>query len=214
MKQTFVTYLGTDSFLPGVLVLEQSYRSYSAINPFLILVNERVSPWVFDFLKRYGLNFKEVRGIDNPNQLRTGDREFHSVYGKLNIFNLSCYDRVVYLDADVVICENLEDLFQRPHMSAVTAGSLLSRNSSWKELNSGFMVVQPDKDLFEEMLSKINILPSSTKGDQGFLHSFYPKWSSCSELHLDHKYNVPVQYLDEYISTGFCQFEYNQSEAT
>lgn len=214
MRQTFVTYLGTDSFLPGVLVLEYSFQSFSGPDPFLILVSERVSPWIFDFLARHKYNFKKVRAIANPNPLGMGDREFHSVYGKLNIFDLVCYDKIVYLDADTIVCEDLEALFQWPHMSAVAAGSLIPCNSSWKDLNSGVLVVQPDRDLFEEMLSKIIILPSSTKGDQGFLHSFYPKWSSCKELHLEHKYNVPVQYLDAYISMGFCRFEFENTEAT
>jgi lipopolysaccharide biosynthesis glycosyltransferase len=213
MKQTFVTYLGTDSFLPGLLVLAYSYRSHSAVSPFLVLVNEQVSGWVFDFLKIYGFDYKKVRGIDNPHLLINGDREFHSVYGKLNVFNLICYDKVVYLDADMVICESLQELFQRPHLSAVTAGSLVPCNSSWKDLNSGLMVIQPDKELFEEMLSKVSILPSSTKGDQGFLHSFYPKWSTWKELHLDHKYNIPAQYLDEYASIGFCRFDYEKGIA-
>jgi glycogenin glucosyltransferase len=214
MKQTFVTYLGTDSFLPGVLVLEYSFRSVSNKSPFLILVSERVSQWSFELLNDLGYKFKMVKEIANPNPIRKGDREFQSVYGKLNVFNLVDYEKVVYLDADMVVCENLDELFQWPHMSAVAAGSIVPRNRSWKDLNSGLMVIQPDKDLFEDMLSKIDVLPSSTKGDQGFLHSFYPKWSSCKELHLDHKYNVPVQYLDDYISMGYCQFEFENTQPT
>ncbi|MBA0590942.1 hypothetical protein Gorai_019631, partial [Gossypium raimondii] len=42
-----------------------------------------------------------------------------------------------------------------------------------ERLNSGVMVVEPSEAVFNDMMSKVNTLPSYTGGDQGFLNSYY-----------------------------------------
>ncbi|RYQ91037.1 hypothetical protein Ahy_B09g096909 isoform B [Arachis hypogaea] len=42
-----------------------------------------------------------------------------------------------------------------------------------ERMNSGVMVVEPSISLFNDMMNKVNTLPSYTGGDQGFLNSYY-----------------------------------------
>jgi len=43
---------------------------------------------------------------------------FADVYAKLHVFGLSSFDRIVYLDADVIVLQNIDSLFLQPALSA------------------------------------------------------------------------------------------------
>lgn len=66
------------------------------------------------------------------------------------------YGAVVYLDADTVVRKSIDDLFLCEKFCANLKHS--------ERLNSGVMVVEPSKELFEDMMSKVTILPSYTGG--------------------------------------------------
>lgn len=201
---TFVSYLATDDFLPGVLVLHESLRKYHADAPFLLLVSHHVSSETLDLLDRFYIKVKQVDPIHNPQKIEHDIRRFSLTYTKLRLFDLTEYKKIVYLDADMVVCGDIESLFDQPHMAAVNAGGLLPRNYDWIDLNSGLMVIEPDHKLFQKMMHAVGMLSSKDSSDQGFLHSFFPDWSSQPALHLDHAFNVPAAFIDEYCD----QFNY------
>jgi lipopolysaccharide biosynthesis glycosyltransferase len=105
---------------------------------------------------------------------------------------------VVYLDADTFVCTNIDNLFSEPHMSAVNSGGMLPELSDWVDLNSGVLVIEPNKSLFEDFMQKMEYLPSKGGGDQGFLQSYYPNWPEQEELHLCHGYNMFVGHVRFY----------------
>jgi alpha-N-acetylglucosamine transferase len=210
MKEIFVTYLGTDDFLPGVLVLSQSVKQHNHKYKLLILISESVSISIVELLSKNGFNIKIIKSIQNPNELYGDERNYKHTYTKLRIFELYNYSKLVYLDADMIICENIEQLFDKPHLSAVSAGSLLPQNRLWRDLNSGLMVLVPTRQLCNQVVKAIDSLPSKDGGDQGFLHSFFYEWPVNKNLHLEHKYNVPAGYLNEYCSTHSFEFSYGR----
>ncbi len=209
-RRAFITFLGNDSFLPGVMALNQSLLENGNVNyPFEILVSETVSRKTVNFLERTLMKFRIVKEIKNPYQFDNDIRNLSCMYTKLRIFELS-YEKIIYLDADMIVCGNIEILFEMPHMSAVIAGALMPENCSWKDLNAGFLVIEPSINLFKKMMNLINKLPSRDGTDQGFLHSFFPTWKLRFDLHLDHKYNIPNQYIDEYCKTQDFEFNYSR----
>jgi lipopolysaccharide biosynthesis glycosyltransferase len=210
INKAFITFLANDSFLPGILVLNLSLRENGNNNyPLEILVAELVSKKTIDLLKKALLKFRIVKEIENPYKFKNDIRNFRCTYTKLRIFELSCFEKIVYLDADMIVCENIENLFEKSHMSAVIAGAVMPENRSWQELNSGLLVIEPNNNLFKEMENLINELPSKDGSDQGFLHSFFNNWKFQSNLHLDHKYNIPNQYIDEYCKRYDFKFNYS-----
>ncbi|TYK27244.1 inositol phosphorylceramide glucuronosyltransferase 1 [Cucumis melo var. makuwa] len=106
---------------------------------------------------------EKISLLANPNQVRPS--RFWGVYTKLKIFNMTDYRKVVYLDADTIVLKNIEDLFKCSKFCANLKHS--------ERLNSGVMVVEPSETIFNDMMSKVNTLPSYTGGDQGFLNSYY-----------------------------------------
>lgn len=209
MKRKFVTYLGTDRFLSGVIALNASLKEHNKNVGLLVLVGESVSSPIIEFLREEEFLFKRVKDIQNPFVSEDDSRGRRHMYTKIRVFELIEYDKVVFLDADMIVCDNIEILFEKEHMSAVVAGNLAPQNSSWVDFNSGLMVISPDIKVYREMMKAINVLESYDGTDQGFLNAFYSSWKGNSNLQLDHKYNVPTAYLDDYCKLYDFDFDYS-----
>lgn len=67
---------------------------------------------------------------------------------------------VVYLDADTIVVKSIEDLFK--------CGKFCANLKHSERLNSGVMVVEPSETVFNDMMSKVNTLPSYTGGKMVF----------------------------------------------
>ena len=199
MNRTYVSILSTDTYLPGVLVLHNSLSRTAPRYPFLLLITPNVSDRVRRVLTRHGINYNVLeQPIANPTGVEETHR-WHYNYSKIHIFNQVQFDKIVFLDADMLISANLDELLEKPHMSAVNSGGLLPELSSWKQLNSGLLVIEPSTDLFTDMIGRIGAMdPRQPAGDQAFLHTYYSDWPSRKELHLDHRYNMFAKHLDRY----------------
>lgn len=162
-SEAYVTLLYGDEFLLGVRVLGKSIRDTGSKREMVVLVSDGVSDYAKILLLAEGWKVELISLLANPNQVRP--KRFWGVYTKLKIFNMTKYKKVVYLDADTIVTKNIDDLFQCSKFCATLKHS--------ERLNSGVMVVEPSATLFEDMISKVNLLPSYTGGDQGFLNSYY-----------------------------------------
>eukprot|EP00887_Chlorella_sp_A99_P006489 scaffold3.g6489.t1 len=93
---------------------------------------------------------------------------FWGVYTKLLIFNLTEYDRVVYLDADTILLRNADELFLCDGLCGVMRHS--------EKLNTGVLALAPDAALFADMMGRVASTPSYTGGDQGFLNEYFSEF--------------------------------------
>ncbi|WP_207512786.1 glycosyltransferase [Longitalea luteola] len=206
MSRAFVTFMTTDDYLPGVLALYKSLRFFNKKHDFVVLTTNTLSDTSKGMLEALGCKVQLAPEIKNPH-IGENDRDTFNHYTKLRVYALAEYQKIIFLDADLIICSNLEPLFKAPHMSSVIAGGLIPENN-WTDLNGGFMVVEPSLQLFNEMFEATRYLPSKDRTDQGFLQSFYKDWPENKALHLDHKFNVPANYLDIYCAQFGYDFSY------
>lgn len=116
----------------------------------------------------------------------------------LKIFSLTDYDKIVFIDADMILLKNIDFLFDKPHMSAVIAGKEL--HPEWDGLNSGLMIIEPN---YDEYVGLVSLIEASFQdrsaaglpfGDQDVLEKYYTDWKQCSQLHLPSVYNVLLGY--------------------
>ena len=147
------------------------------------------NPTSHQFIKNL---WRKLKGSDHKIQL------YATVYTKLRIWELVDFKKVVYLDSDMMVLANIDELFDCPNWSAVNAGGELPQYCDWKGLNSGLLVIQPSAAVFSDMMNKIEKLKSGDWGDQGFLHAYFPRWPELNELHLPHIYNMPADFIDQY----------------
>ncbi|MFN3850390.1 MAG: glycosyltransferase family 8 protein [Spirosomataceae bacterium] len=195
--KTYVTLLTADSYLAGVLVLWASLKKCNSQYPFLVLVSGNVSRRVIRRLEKLNIDCKVVPSLKNPH-LRDENHAFYTVFDKLNIYRLTEYEKIVYIDADILVVDNIDELFDKPNGSAVNSGGLLPNFKHWTHLNSGVLVVEPDQSIFEDMVAQIGKLPSEDGGDQGFLQSYFYNWPHQKHLHLDQGYNMFSGFLNHF----------------
>jgi glycogenin len=195
---SYITVLSTDSYVEGVIVLHRSLVRSQARYPFLVLTTPNLTDSTIAQLQQSGIAYQPIPPIELNTALPTHQARWQATYSKLQIFNQTQFDKLVYLDADMLVYQNLDDLFRQPHMAAVNAGGMLPEYASWTEFNSGLMVIEPSHTLYTGMLAKLPDLYLPAGGDQDFLNAYYPDWPQQPEKHLDHAYNIFHEHVDRY----------------
>ena len=110
---------------------------------------------------------KEVEAVSNPYMnVPKYESRFKSVLTKLYVFSLVEYTKVVFIDADALVLDNPDDMFE--------CGKFCAAFINPCAFNSGVMVLEPSMDVFNDMISKLSSLTSYDGGDQGFLNQYYP----------------------------------------
>jgi alpha-N-acetylglucosamine transferase len=214
----YVTVLSTDNYLPGALALNESLRQCKSKYSLYVLVGSKVSSTVQDMLAKANISTIQLPSVDIPEQIRlanvASDHHQHwlGVFEKLFVFSLPQFDKVVFLDSDMLVIKNIDELFEKPHMSAVIADVSPNKQDSI-DLNAGLIVIEPAADLTDRLLAT---LPGAfehekrwrlaagrppSMGVQSVINLFWSEWITHTHLHLDRKYNVITNHLDYYVRT-------------
>ena len=195
MRAAYVTTLSNgDHYLPGVEALGRSIDRTETRHAKIVLVTADVPGHARKALEESGWLVQEVEPIANPYPPpRQLFPRFASTFTKLRAFTLSDYDKVVLLDADTIVLQNIDDAFERPSIAAAPDFLLPDR------FNSGVMVIEPSHDVFARMMAALVTTESYDGGDQGFLNSFFSDWYRAAEGHrLPTGYNLP-QFLYQFL---------------
>jgi len=185
MKCAYVTTIcNGDGYVPGVEALGKSLKASGTKIPMVAMTTADVSEKARASLTREGWIIRPVEHIANPNrETQQLFPRFANAYTKLRSWDLAEYDKVVMLDADTIVLQNVDDLFERPDFSAAPDFLLPDR------FNSGVMVIEPNAERFHRMIEALSHNPSYDGGDQGFLNTFFPDWYAMPVAH-----RLPVGY--------------------
>ena len=164
-RDAYVTLL-YGGFLLGARVLGQSLRETGTKMDMIALCTENVAKSTKEVLIADGWRIKEIGNIHSPYQglSKRGDY-FSGIFSKLYVWNLTDYERIIYLDSDVLVLQNIDHMFDCGTFCATYRHSDL--------FNAGIIVVQPSSNIFYDMLDKIPVIPSYDDGDQGFLNVYF-----------------------------------------
>lgn len=96
-------------------------------------------------------------------------------FAKLRLWQLTGYDKVVFLDADTLVLRNIDRLFGYPEFSA--APNVYETLADFRRLNSGVFVAAPSETTFRTMLERLD-RPDAfwPRTDQTFLQGHFPDW--------------------------------------
>lgn len=96
-------------------------------------------------------------------------------FAKLRLWQLTQYERVVFLDADTLVLRNIDRLFGYPEFSA--APNVYESLADFRRLNSGVFVAAPSEATFSAMLAALD-LPDAfwPRTDQTFLQQYFADW--------------------------------------
>lgn len=166
-KYAYATILSTDSYLPGVLALYKSIKKTNTkVSDFVVIVNQDIKKETINRLEQNGIVVKTMPKVNVPKEIKARNKlipHWNNTFDKFNIFNLTDYDKVVYLDSDIYVAENIDELFKKQNMSAVVSGKSYNRNKNWNELNSGVMVIEPREGIIDRLIDKMNYMSKRKK---------------------------------------------------
>ena len=171
-KNAYVSMIcGGDAYVPGVEALGRSLAATRTPHPKVLLVTADVSQDARARLAGQGWLIREVEGIPNPHPEKgLLFARFGNVFTKLQAWNLTEFDKLVFLDADTIALQNVDELFERPSFAAGPDYFVPDR------FNSGVMVLDPSTATYEAMRTALRGSASYDGGDQGFLNEFFADW--------------------------------------
>ena len=193
MKRAYITILSSDDFEPGVRALYKGIRKHSK-EDFCVLVSEDVSSSVEDKLRSLGAIVTVEKPLcdlqDGLTDVQKNDRWAKTLF-KLQVFRNLGYDKLIYLDSDLLIRACLDDLFDRPSFSAVSDKDFFPQYSRGG-LNAGVMVIEPSDSVYEGLIEEVSKVAATGKpfGDQDVINGYLPNWDDEPNLHLDVSYNT------------------------
>lgn len=205
MKYVYMTLLGSDSYLKGVISLWECLTKVNSKYSLVVLVTSNVSNKSKYILKKLGLDYILITQITVPDEIIRNNssvkqKQWSNTFSKLLIFGMTQFDKIVFVDADMYICKNIDDLFERENLSAVAAGRYYPGNSNWVTLNSGLMVIIPKQGEDTRLINLLRFMRSKNGiGDQDVIHTAYPEWPKKNSKHLGQEYNIFALYEAFYV---------------
>ncbi|XP_041006364.1 UDP-glucuronate:xylan alpha-glucuronosyltransferase 1-like [Juglans microcarpa x Juglans regia] len=166
-REAYATILhSAHVYVCGAIAAAQSIRMSGSTRDLVILVDETISAYHRSGLEAAGWKIKTIQRIRNPKAEKDAYNEWN--YSKFRLWQLTDYDKIIFIDADLLILRNIDFLFGMPEISATGNNGTL--------FNSGVMVVEPSNCTFQLLMDHINEIESYNGGDQGYLNEIFTWW--------------------------------------
>lgn len=121
---------------------------------------------------------------------------------KLRVYDQTEWDKIVFLDCDIMLIKNIDHLFDLPNGTAAVDGEYSNIWPNRPHFNNGCVVIEPDHKVFEDIFNFANNLkkedfPDWIIADQEILELYFKDWPNQKELHLNKYYDLFGPYLQE-----------------
>lgn len=191
--RAYVTLVTNADYLPGAVALLRSLRRTGTTAGIVVLHTPAVAEGTLRPLVDLGAILAECDLLptspafnDTHSRRNQHDRApftkgekpaFHTPldnFVKLRLWQLPVR-RAVFLDADTLVLQNIDRLFDYPEFSA--APNVYESLADFHRLNSGVFTARPAKATFDAMLAELD-RPGAfwRRTDQTFLESYFPDW--------------------------------------
>uniref|UniRef100_A0A915A7R9 glycogenin glucosyltransferase n=1 Tax=Parascaris univalens TaxID=6257 RepID=A0A915A7R9_PARUN len=173
MTEAWVTLATTDGYAVGALVLAQSLKASNTTRKLHCMVTNAVSQPLLEELRSVYDAVTTVNVFDSGDSVNLGligRPDLGVTFTKIHCWRLTQYTKCVFLDADCLVLQNSDELFERPEFSAVA-------DIGWPDcFNSGVFVFIPSEHTYGEILRFALEHGSFDGGDQGLLNMYYSDW--------------------------------------
>ena len=203
MNYAYITVLTSADYLEGVRTLLYSLRRTESRFPLVVLVPEDFDTAMRNTLLTWGCQIAHAPKVDLGVYAQQNPRPYwNETFFKLRIFEMEQYDKLLYIDSDMIVLDNLDHLFDREHITACQGGKLVF---GWEDINSGLMLIEPSSNEFSALMDLIpTVCESKIKencgfGDQDVISRYYKhlnqKWEG--EKRLDERYNANIRCIHD-----------------
>ncbi|CAH0724632.1 unnamed protein product, partial [Brenthis ino] len=196
-NRAWVTLATNDSYGLGALVLAHSLRRASSAYPAVVLITPSVTEAMRERLRAVFAEVVVVDVLDSRDAAHLAllqRPELGITFTKIHCWSLTQYEKCVFLDADALVVQNCDELFEREELSAAP-------DVGWPDcFNSGVFVFRPSAETFSNLVTFAAERGSFDGGDQGLLNSYFSDWAHGDiNKHLPFLYNVTSAAFYSYI---------------
>uniref|UniRef100_A0A1I8ASF2 glycogenin glucosyltransferase n=1 Tax=Steinernema glaseri TaxID=37863 RepID=A0A1I8ASF2_9BILA len=196
MPCAWVTLATNDGYAMGALVLAHSLKAVHTVHQLHCMVTSQVSDAVRDNLCAVFDQVSLVNVLDSNDDVNLtliGRPDLGVTFTKLHCWRLTQYEKCVFLDADVLVLQNSDELFERPEFAAAA-------DIGWPDyFNSGVFVFKPSVETYRRLLEFAVSDGSFDGGDQGLLNQFFANWRDMDASHrLPFIYNMTAGAIYSY----------------
>lgn len=202
-KRAYVTFLaGTGDYVKGVVGLAKGLRKAKSAYPLVVAVLPDVPADHREILNSQGCIVREIEPIYPPeNQIQFAMAYYVINYSKLRIWNFEEYSKIIYLDADIQVFDNIDHLFDTPdgyfyavmdcfcektwsHTRQFSIGycQQCPEKVKWPVemgsppplyFNAGMFVYEPSRLTYDSLLEKLKNTTPTPFAEQDFLNEFF-----------------------------------------
>ncbi|WQF79812.1 Putative glycosyl transferase, family 8, nucleotide-diphospho-sugar transferase [Colletotrichum destructivum] len=170
----YCTLVTNDEYVVAAAVLAESLKSTGTTIPRCVMMtpetmsDEAVAKLgaVFDLV----IPVSAVAGLSTSNLDIIGRPDLHATMTKIQLWSLTRFRRVLYLDSDTLVVSNLDHLFDLPEAIGFAAAPEIGFPDCF---NSGVMLLRPDPATHAELTRFAACVDSFDGGDQGLLNVFF-----------------------------------------
>lgn len=202
MNYSYITTITNENYFKGLAVLIKSLKKVNSKYPINVMVPDSVDVSLLSKIQSLDIGIIKMPWVDIPYVAAKENlsQNWNQTFFKLNIMQLTQFDKVLFVDADMLVLKNLDHLFEYPSISATTGGK--SAHPEWHEFNSGLMVIEPNTNEFQKL---IDCIPSAILrkksmnlgyGDQDVFNEYYPQWHELKDHDIGEECNAELSFLD------------------
>ncbi|XP_047983924.1 putative UDP-glucuronate:xylan alpha-glucuronosyltransferase 4 [Salvia hispanica] len=155
-----------ETYVCGAIALARSIIKLNTTKDLILLADDHISPKSINGLQSAGWKIKRIQRIRNPHSTKNSYNKWN--YSKLRLWQLTDYDKIIFIDSDFIVTKSLDEFFKYPGISA--------RGNNKDRFNSGLMLLEPSMCTFRSLMEKRWVVRSYNGGDQGYLNEMFPWW--------------------------------------
>ncbi|KAJ6757205.1 UDP-GLUCURONATE:XYLAN ALPHA-GLUCURONOSYLTRANSFERASE 5-RELATED [Salix koriyanagi] len=106
----------SEAYVCGAIALAQSIIQKNSTRDLVLLHDSSLSPQSLVGLRSAGWKTKLIQPIRSPFARKNSYNEWN--YSKLRLWQLTDYDKVIFIDADLIVLRNIDKFFAYPQLSA------------------------------------------------------------------------------------------------
>ena len=195
MTRAWATLLTSPDYVVGVRALRASLARVGSAYPLVVVVTDAVGADDRAVLEADGCLLREVEPLRPPCGLRDryANARFAEVWTKLNVWRLTEFERLVVLDADMLVVQDMDELFALPladdqvaacHACRCNPNRIATYPASWTPehcaythleagdeataaadpyVNGGTLVLRPDEAVFAELVTALAAVSDLTR---------------------------------------------------
>lgn len=120
--------------------------------------------------------------------------KWNMAWNKISMWNLTQYDKILWLDADAIVTHNVDWLFSRKGLWAMNERNYITCERSPGEANMGFLLMQPSAKIYEDMLLWADTLENISEAETTIVNEY-----------LKNVARIPIGMLPSYVADyGHC----------